>query len=329
MSKAIGRQYSVGIAKETSRGTAEAAATYYPQFSEATVDEKVEFAEQDQAYGIIEDGVGADIVKQYAGIEIKMPVGDKSFPLVLLAALGSLSTGDNADSDASIKDHTITVSQSVQHQALTVFLNDPVGGNDYKHALGMVESVGLSVEMGKYVEASIAMRAAKGATATLTPTTTAENRFLPQHVTMKLASAQSGLDAASALTIKSLNLSISKNLEDDDVLGDTDPADFNNKHLVIEGEFEANWESEATYKTVMQAGTYKAMRIDLKNTDVTIGSAAKPEIKIDLHRILLKEVTRPIKVNDIIRQTVSFKAYYSVADSKMITVTATNAVASY
>ena len=329
MSKALGRQYAVGIAKEAVRGTAEAAATYYPPFSEANVDESVEFAENDQAYGVIEDAVGADIVKQYSTINVKMPVGDKSFPLILLAALGTLSTGDNADSDASIKDHTITVAQSVQHQALTVFLNDPVGGNDYKHALGMVESVGITVEMGKYVEASLVMRAKKGATATLTPTITTENRFLPQHVSLKLAADLSGLGAASALTIKSLNLSISKNLEDDDIVGDDDPADFNNKQFTIEGEFEANWESEATYKTIMQAGTYKAMRIGMTNAGVTIGSAANPKIQIDLARVLLKEVTRPIKVNDIVRQTISFKAYYSQTEAETITVVATNAVASY
>jgi hypothetical protein len=329
MAKSIGRQFSVGFAKETTRGTVESAATFYPPFSEASVDEKVEHAEQDQAYGVIEDAIGAEIVKQYASVNVKMPIGDKSFPLILLAALGALSTGDNADSDPSVKDHTITVQQGVQHQALSLFLNDPVGGNDYKHALGMIESVGINVEMGKYIEASIAMRAQKGQTATLTPTTTAENRFLPQHATLKLATNLAGLGAASALVIKSLSMTIAKNLEDDDVVGDTDPADFNNKQLVIEGEFEANWESEATYKTVMQAGTYKALRFDMRNTDVTIGSAAKPQIQIDLARVLLKEVTRPIKINDVIRQTVSFKAYYSVSDTKMIQVVATNTTASY
>jgi hypothetical protein len=79
----------------------------------------------------------------------------------------------------------------------------------------------------------------------------------------------------------------------------------------------------------MQAGTYKALRFDMRNTDVTIGSAAKPQIQIDLARVLLKEVTRPIKINDVIRQTVSFKAYYSVSDTKMIQVVATNTTASY
>lgn len=329
MAKAIGRQYSVGVARETTRGTAETTPTYYPQFAEAGVDEKLEFAEREEAYGVIEDAVGADITKQYAGINIKLPVGDKSFPLFLYAALGALSTGDNADSDASIKDHTITVSQTVIHQALTFFLNDPVGGNDYKHAMGMIESLSIEAVMGKFVEATIQARAKKGGTNSITPTTTAENRFLPQHVVVKLATDLSGLGAASALTIKSFKLNITKNLEDDDVIGSVDPADFNNKQLTIEGEFEANWESETTYKTIMQAGTYKALRFDMINTGVTIGSAANPQVRIDLARVLLKEVTRPIKVNDIIRQTISFKAYYSVADSKMITCLATNAVASY
>lgn len=329
MAKQIGRKFAVGIAKEAVRGTAETAATFYPQFGEASVDEKVEFAEREEAAGVIEEATGADIVKQYSAINIKMPVGDKSFPLILLSALGTLVTSDNADSDPSVKDHTINVAQSVQHQALTAFLDDPVGGNDYKHALGMVESVGIEAVLGKAIEANIVMRAKKGASASLTPTITTENRFLPQHATIKFASSQAGLGAASASIVKNFKLTINKNLEDDDVIGTVDPADFNNKQFSIEGELEANWESEADYKTVMQAGTYKAMRIDLKNTDVTIGSAAKPEIMIDLYRVQLKEVTRPIKVNDIIKQTISFKAYYSLTDSKMIQIIATNTTASY
>jgi len=36
-----------------------------------------------------------------------------------------------------------------------------------------------------------------------------------------------------------------------------------------------------------------------------------------------------VKVNDLVRQTLSFKAHYSISDTLMISVLATNAVASY
>ena len=329
MSKGIGRLIQFGIAKETSRGTAESAATYWIPFSELDLNEKFMLVNDDQSRGIIEDAVGQSKAKEWAEGSVKAPIGDKHFPLVLYSILGSLSTGDNADSDASVKDHTITVGQSAQHQALSLFIDDPLGGQDYKHANGAVTSLEIAYELNKFLDYTLGLKAKKGETASLTPSSTSESRFLPQHLTFKLASSYSGLGAASAMNIKSLTLKIDQNIEDDDVLGSSTPSDFLNKQFVIEGTLEALWQNESDYKTAALATTAKAMRLDLKNTDVTIGSAANPEIRIDLAKVIFKEITRPVKVNDLVRQTLSFKALYSLSDTLMISVLATNVVASY
>lgn len=329
MSKGIGRLIQFGIAKETSRGTPESAATYWIPFSELDINEKFSLVTDDQSRGVIEDSVGQSKVKEWAEGSVKAPIGDKHFPLILYSILGSLSTGDNADSDATIKDHTITVAQSSQHQALSLFIDDPLGAQDYKHGNGAVTSLEISYELNKFLDYTLNLKAKKGATATLTPAATTENRFLPQHLTFKLASSYSGLGAASAMSIKSLTLKIDQNIEDDDVLGSATPSDFLNKQFSIEGTFEALWQNESDYKTAALATTAKAMRLDLVNSDVTIGSAAHPQIRIDLAKVIFKEITRPVKVNDLVRQTLSFKAHYSISDTLMISVLATNAVASY
>jgi hypothetical protein len=329
MSKGIGRLLQFGVAKETVRGTAESGATFWVPFSEASLDEKQNKITNEQAYGVIEDSFAQDIGKQWAEGTIKAPIGDKHFGLILLNVLGTVNTADNADSDPSVKDHTFTVGQSAQHQALTVFLDDPLGGQDYKHALGMINSLEIVYERGQYVEYSANVRAKKGATATLSPSTTSENRFTNKHLTFKLASNLAGLGAASATVIKSLKLSIEQNLEDDDVLGSLDPADFLNKQFTITGTVEAIWQNESDFKTAFLANTAKAMRIDLVNSDVTIGSAANPQLRIDLAKVYFEELTRPIQVNDVIMQTLGFKAVYSSSDSKAITILLTNTQASY
>ncbi|MDD2230948.1 MAG: phage tail tube protein, partial [Candidatus Cloacimonetes bacterium] len=231
--------------------------------------------------------------------------------------------------DVTIKDHVITVAQSAQHQSLSVFLDDPLSAVDYKHALGCVESLELSYEQGKFLEYALKAKAKKGEVATLTPVTTTENYFLPQHFSLKIASALAGLDAATAVVVKSMKLKIGKKLEEDYNLGSVAPTDFLVSGLTIEGDLEAVWQDEATFKTAALAGTAKAVRIDLKNTDVTIGSAANPEIKIDLAKVIFKELTRPFKVGEIVKQSLSFKAHYSITDSKSITITCTNNTASY
>ncbi len=329
MSKGIGRLFQVGIARETTRGTAISSAAYWIPFSELALEEKDTKVVDDMSYGVIEDTQGQSIIKQWAEGKLKAPIGDRHFPLILYSVLGSLSTGANADGSGNVKDHTITVGQTAQHQSLTYFLDDPLASADYKHANGVATNLEISYEMGKFLEYSLNIKAQKGVSTTNTPSTTAENRFLPQHVTFKLASSYSGLGAASAQVIKSLSLKFDNNIEDDFVLGSLAPADFLNKQFTIEGTLEAMWQNESDFKTFVLAGTSKAMRIDIVNSDVTIGTSANPEIKIDLAKVVFEAVTRPIKVNDMVKQTLNFKAHYSQTDTKMVQIVATNLITSY
>lgn len=329
MPKGIGRLFQGGIARETTRGVAVTSPAFWIPFSELDFDEKDLKVIDEQSRGVIEDSVGQSIVKQWAEGALKAPIADTHFPLLLYALLGTLVTTDNPDANPVVKDHTVTVAQSAQHQSLTFLLDDPLSGQDYTHALGMVSGLEIAYEQGKFIEYAATLRAKKGATATLTPAATSENRFLPKHLTFKLAATQAGLDAAGATVIKSLTLRLEQNVEDDDVLGNIAPADFLNKQFMIEGQLEAIWQNESDFKTTALAGTVKAMRLDLKNTDVTIGTAANPQIKIDLHSVIFKEITRPVRLNDLVRQTLSFKAHYNTTDSKMIQIVCTNVQASY
>jgi hypothetical protein len=327
--KGIGRQLSFGIAKEAVRGTAEAAPTFWIPFNDLSLDEKFEMADYSPALGVIEPVSDQKQIKKWAEGSLKAPIGDKHFPLVLMSLLGSLATSDNADTDPTVKDHVVTVGQSAQHQSLTMFLDDPLGAQDYKHPLGVFEELNIKYEVGKILEYEVKFKTKAGAIATLTPAMTVENKFLSQHAVFKMAVTLATLDAAAAMKIRSFNLKISQKIEDDYVLGSATPDDFINGGPSIEGEIEAIWQNETDFKSTALAGTQKALRIDLKNTDVTIGAAANPEIKIDLAKVIFNAITKAVKIDDVVMQTLSFKANYSTADSKMITVTATNAQASY
>ncbi len=328
MPKGLGRQIQVGLAKEAVRGTAETAATYYIPFTEAAVEEKNDLLANEQAMGVLEDTTEAKSVSVSAEVNIKGAVGDKTFPLLLLASLGSVASASEIAPNTAVYDHTFTVNQSVQHQSLTIFLNDPLSVVDYKHALGCVDSLDLAYEQNKFVEFDAKLKALKGTVATLTPATTAENLFLPQHFVFKLASSVAGLTAATAIPVKSFKLKISKALEADTVLGNIAPVDFLCKKISIEGEVEAVWQNEDDFKTAFMAGTVQAMRIDLKS-DVIIGTSANPQITIDLSKVIFNDLTHPIKVGDVMRQTIQFKAMYDTTTSKMVSIKVSNLVTSY
>ena len=71
------------------------------------------------------------------------------------------------------------------------------------------------------------------------------------------------------------------------------------------------------------------MRITLENTDITIGATTNPKLEIDLARVSFSEVTQPFSNDDLIVQTVSFKAHYSISDAKMLEVKLINETTSY
>jgi len=329
--KGIGRLFSIGIAKESSRGTAIGSASYWLPFSDAAIEEKFTNVTQDEAYGIIEDSVGQFRVKNWAEGTLKVPVTDQSLPLLLLSQFGAVANTTHAG-ETVVYDHTITVGESAQHQSLTLFIHDPLSGTDYSHALGVVHKTDLDVQLGKFPELSLSVKAQKGVSqSAFTPSILSENRFLPQYMTFKYATAVSGLSGATAIQLKSVKLSIDDSIEDDEVLGSVAPIDFLNKEFKIEGTLEAIYQNLTDFKNVSLAtpNVPQAILIDLKNTDVTIGSTTNPEVAITLNQVYFTEYSRPIKIKDLVYQTIKFKATYKIADSAMGKIVVTNTVASY
>ena len=151
---------------------------------------------------------------------------------------------------------------------------------------------------------------------------------MPQHGTFKTASDLSGLTAAPEIEIKGFTLSINKNVEDDQVVGSLAPIDILNKQFTIEGTVELMFES-TTFVDDMLADTAKAMRLTLENTDITIGATTNPKLEIDLARVKFSEVTKPFTNNDLVIQTVSFKAFFDLTDATMINVALINETTSY
>ena len=324
--KGIGRQVQLGVSKETSRGTAPASVSYYLAWADGTPEEKYDNVIDIETRGVIEDSANVNRVKNWMEAALKIPVLDKSFPLFLYSLLGT----DTPASHGAAYDHVFTIAQSVQHQSLALYIHDPLAAVDYSHANCIVKKLDLELALKKYIDATITIVGQKGVSiSTLTPSQAEENRFLPQHVTFKVAATQATLAAASAYAVKSLKLTIDQNVDDDDVLGLTYPRDFLNKEVKIEGTLEAIFSSEADFKTAALANTLKALRIDATNTDVDLGGGVHPEIQIDLNQVFFTEYSLPRKLKDLVYQTVKFKATYKPADGKMITITATNAVATY
>jgi Phage tail tube protein len=323
LNKGIGKQIQVGIAQESTRGTAKTSASYWLPVDDWAIEERFENAIDSQTYGLVEDSVSQTRVKNVAEGEIRMPVTGTSAAILFHSLFGS-STAVLHSGETTVFDNTAAVLQNVQHKSLTVFVHDPIptasgATADYTHANAIVSKIDIDYSLGNFVMMNASFRAVTGSAAAVvfTPTQIIEPRFVPQYMTFKVATTYSGLGAASAIKIKSAKISISSPVDDDDVLGQTSPRDFLNKEFSVEGTIEAIWQNETDFKSSAIANTSKAMRLDLVNSDVTIGVATNPQFRLDLAKVFFTEFSRPVKIKDVVYQTVNFKAAYSTTDSFM------------
>ena len=327
MSKFIGRLVDVGIFKEAVRGTPGDPTFWLPQVN-LTLDEQIQQVVDESSVGVVEDAIDGNVTEKFVEGTLEGIIRAESFGLLLLSALG-VDTPSADDPEAGVHTHAFTMGQTAQHPSLTLAVSEPNSAKRF--ALGMITSLDIEVALNEYAKFTAGLRAKVGVADTLTPVyVEADERkiFLPQHGTFKTAVDLAGLTAAPAIEIKGFTLSINKNVEDDQSIGDLDPTDILNKQVAVEGTVEIMYD-DTVFIDDMLADTARAMRLTLENTDITIGAATNPKLEIDLARVKFSEVTKPFTNNDLVVQTVSFKAFYDLTDASMITVALINETTSY
>src|SRR5665811_281042 len=174
MAVTIDRQTNVGLAKESSRGTA-VAPTYWLPHQEVSIQDRVEKAVDNSALGRIEEAFDADITSQWAEGSLAGVIYADSVGLLMLNTFGAVSTAANADASGDVYDHTFSVQNSTSHPSITVAVKDQ--NEDLAYALGMLESFELTAELNQFVRYSGAFQAKASASATNTAAVSVGPRF--------------------------------------------------------------------------------------------------------------------------------------------------------
>jgi hypothetical protein len=318
--KIIGRQENVGVALESVRGTA-VNPTYWLPWLDLKVENKVKTVLNEQALGRIESSDGMAVVEKWSEAEIRGKLKDESFGLLLLSLFGTDTPAAQTAPNASVYDHVFSVLQSASHPTLTLSHKSSNDAVAYSNML--VESIRLAGKAGDYIYYTAKLVGKPSAAAVLTPAYTAENDFVSTHLTFKKATTQAGLAAAAAISIREFEIEITQNPLMEYVLGSVSPNDVLNQSFDIKGSVTLI-HNDATFANLQNNETYNAFRFDLKNTGVTIGTSANPELKIDLHRCRVTDYERNMTLNNIVEEKFNFTAHYSLTDSKMATATLTN-----
>lgn len=325
MSKYIGRVVDLGAAKESSRGSGASPSFWIPKV-EFSFDDKVVIARSEASVGKLADTDNSFVTTNYGQGDLESEIRSNSFGLFLLAMMGSVSTAGPSDSAYT---HTYTISESAQHQSLAFLVQDPNTSEMYK--LIMLDSLEINMELDQIVRFTATFMGKKGNEyTTQTVTYAADARFTKKHLGFKVAANLASLDAASTISLKRLRFTTNKNAELDDVLGTAEPEDINNRQFSVEGEIELNYNDE-TFKDYFRNGTKRAVEIKLTNTDTLIGATSRPTLTFRMPKVGFFDWEPDYANNEIVKQTMSFKAEEDIDNSNAIISTCEliNSQASY
>jgi hypothetical protein len=325
MAKNIGALVHIGVGKETVRGTAVSASNWLPK-TELSFYDNAEYIKQEAPYGVINEFMDADIGKIWGAGNIAGPVFVDNFGLLLGATFGAFPT---ASGSASIGyTHTFTPAQNSTHQSLTLYRKDP--NEDTRYALGMINSLEISYELGEFLGYSAEFISKSGDSTTSSPTYTAGAKFRPQDVSVKIANNVAGLAGGTTLAVESASITIEKNLIDYQTHGSVELNDVFNGTFGFSGTFVLLWDS-TIYKDLWKAGTKQALEFSAVNTSQTVGTGntTNPALTFTIATSSLEEFGIDTSNADIVKQTIGFTGLYDLATGNSLTCKLTNAVASY
>lgn len=310
MSKFIGRRVNVGIGKETSRGVGVAAQYAIPK-TNITVDDKADKARSGEALGNI-SGMGNQsiVTARFAEGALEGEVNVNSFGLLMLALFGA----ETVSTVLAAQKHTYTLSNTNQHQSLSIHVDDPIGDMLFK--LSMIDSLELTITKDDIVKFNTAFKCKKGTDDSYSASFATDYKFVGRDLVFKVAANTGALAAATAVSLKELKITISKNTDFDFILGTLEPEDILNKNITIQGSLTLNYE-DRTWRDYMLNGDYKAVGIQLLNSRQTIGTN-NPTFYLELPIVDFSEWESQRGNDEIAGQTLNFNALFDITNNKLI-----------
>lgn len=311
MSKIVGRLVDLGIGRETSRGVGVAPDFWVPKVRWDFDDSIVE-ARDIGSFGAIDDADDAFPTTNFGTGEMEAEIRSKSIGLLLYALLGTWD-GATGPVETTVYTHTFTILQSNTHPSLSLLVVD---ANETRlHKLVMINTFTINVALDEVVKFVCDFLGKRSVGSSGAASYTAEKKFTKKHLSFKVAADRGSLGAATAVSLKNLSITFNKNAIMDDRLGTAEPEDILNQALSVEGEIELPYE-DVTWKNYVLNGDHKAMEIILENTDELIGTTLFPKITITLPKVGFYAYAPSRPLDEIVSQTISFKAYRDVANDE-------------
>lgn len=289
--------YEIAVNVESTRKTAETPASGdWIELLEGVVNEVYTKKENEQRHGTLHHSDSDRLIMQDYSVSIKALVDRVHFPKFVYAILGAQDTTEDSP-QATVNSHEFTRADTNLLPLLTVTTNDPTD-DELRFAGFGVSKLELSFVKDDFLQYSVEGNGlSKDDPGALTPGYAASNsEFVPWMCTIKLANDVSGLGAASAVEVGELTLALERaNTAYHGVGGgNLEPTEIIAQKLKVSGSVTKLFQ-DATYKTWAEADNdYKAVQIQLVDTENTIGASTNPSITIVLPRVSARNWTKEL-----------------------------------
>lgn len=329
MANGIYRNISVGIAKETTFGTAAASPSFTLNVLDFSLEEKIEKAQNEAMLGSSYKVNDTKKTAKRCAITIKFKVDENSLPLLLLQ--NYTITSATAVGETAVYTHTCAYKTGSSTQSFTLFMQDPDRGG-LQMAGFKFETMNIDFDKKGFVTAEVKGRSKYPATWASTNSLTATREFVGANTAISIANE--GVSPV-AFNLLSASLALEYGLSGEDegtFLGAYEEAVMVNTAASFELEVSTLF-SDTTIKTDWENDQKKAVAIQLQDTDRFVtGSTAstRPTVKLEFPSTSLIEWKRDGGANDLVKQSWKFLVLDKVALADTpAKITITNSVASY
>lgn len=326
MEEIIGALVHFGYGQELERGTSVAPSRWLGKY-EFSFLPKSDKIMNESSYGHLAKNSGLATIRNYGEGEVTAKIFDKAIGDFLKMVGGQEPTSGAVSMQSGAFDHQFDLLNSNMHPSYTLAVQEG-GVADHRYPGAILSSLSLEVAVDDYAKMTAGFLSEAGEAASNTPAFTQENEFIPDHASVKLATKGSDMAAASVnAEVRSVSLEFNKNPLRKETIGNK-RINPRNGRMEVTGEIELYFNAE-TIRDWWKADTELALRLEIENTDVTIGVSTHPKITVDLPFVMIENWEADYGADDLVPQTISIHGLYDASNGDFIGFTVRNTEEDY
>lgn len=329
MSDFISRNVAFGYQKEVARGTAIQTAVNWVGKLDFDFLPDIETIDNETGYNHIAGLSGSSIIRRGGAGGFTSLLFDKGIGHHFNLLFGQSPTTTAVVGQTGVNKHVWDLLNNNSHASYTIHtVEGDVDQLTYPGAILDETTIDIVTDDYAKISSSFMSRKSQAPSTTLVPAYVEENEFLPIHAKVFIVNKGGDLDAATVVAdVTEAHFTASKNPTKRPSIS-SDSSDPRN--TVIAGNLEIHlYYNSTTFKQYRDNQTKLAMRLQLKNTDVTIGTSANPTVQIDVPYTKVKEWSPDYGDTDMSTQTINCPVFLDLSTGKFISATVINTATSY